>query len=400
MEFGYQYRAYNQSSELVSGVVYADSDDSAYAKLKRAGLRVSGVKFSLVDTLNGLSGKFDTRELVRFYRTIGARLDAGKDPIRGMEAAISFTSDPLLLNSLRLMHQRIMDGTSYHDAMTASGFNERDSNVIRAAAVGGAQGQAFLRLALDVERAHRLRSAVRSTFLPMKILAAFAVIGTFAAMGWLSPKMIEFFDKWAVAGQGASLPKVVVMYNKLAVLVAANKIVAGTIFGGVLVGGGWLLRSPLMQSFADRWRTWRQISEKSDQAAAWTSFSLLLGSGGVSPYEAAAIAQQSCHREDTRRMFEMLDKSLQLGTHISEAVKKAGFPRYIVSGVLAAEEGAASIITGLDSMVEELEEDVEVLTGMLKIKVQLLSQVFGGLVVMLFFYVTLFPIFMQIGQKI
>lgn len=400
MNIGFQYQGYNQSSEPVSGAIYADSADGAHAKLKRSSVRVSQLRFSLMDTLNGLSGQFDTRELVRFYRTIGKRLDAGKPIISGIEAAISFTTDTLLVNALRLMLQRVSDGAKLHDAMTSCGFNERDANVIRAADASGNQGAAFIRLAEDVERAHKLRSSIKSTFLPMKVLAFLAIVGTYVAMGWFSPKMIEFFEKWSTSGQGSSLPPLIVVYNKVAMLVAANKTVSGLLFGGVIVSAHMLFKSTKLQHIADQWKTWRYISEKSDHASAWTSFCLLYDSGGVSAYDAASIAKKSCQRADAREMFNQLDRALRVGMPLKTAVATARFPSYIVNGVHSAEEGGSSTVDGLQSMVTDLEQDVDVMTDILKIKIVYLSQAFGGLIVLLFFYVTLFPIFSQIGQKI
>ena len=51
-------------------------------------------------------------------------------------------------------------------------------------------------------------------------------------------------------------------------------------------------------------------------------------------------------------------------------------------------------------MVSDLEQDVEVMTDIMKIKITYLSQIFGGLIVSGFFYVTLYPMYIQIGQKL
>ncbi len=399
MNFAYRYNAHNQSSKAVTGLVYAETSDSAYAKLKRAGLRVASLRFDILGTLNGLSGKFDIRELVRFYRTMGKRLEAGKPMISGMEAAISFTTDPLLINALRLMQQRLMDGAKVADAMHSAGFPERDLNVIRAADASGKQGQAFIRLSEDVERTERLRSAISSTFLPMKVLAIVGLIGVYVAMGWLSPTMIRFFAQWS-NGNAPHLPPAIVLYNAVAVWVAAHKIAGAAMLMLLVFAGNALLNSRLVKQSADYWNNWRMISEKSDHSSAWTSFGLLYDAGGISAYESAAVVRKSCVRQDSQDMFNRMDKILRLGVPISVAVTRAGFPLYVINGVKSAEEGGASLAEGLLSMVSDLEQDVEVMTGILKIKITYLSQIFGGLIVSGFFYVTLYPMYIQIGQKL
>ena len=345
MHYAYRYNAHNQAAKLITGLVYAETSDSAYAKLKRAGLRVASVHIDLLGTLNGLSGKFDVRELVRFYRTMGKRLEAGKPMISGMEAAISFSTDPFLINALRLMQQRLMDGAKVAEAMHAAGFPERDLNVIRAADASGKQGQAFVRLAEDVARAERLRSAISSTFLPMKILALVGFVGLYAAMGWLSPTMIKFFAQWS-NGNAPHLPPIILFYNVTAMWVTAHKITSALLLGILILMANWLLHSRLVKQSADYWKNWRMISEKSDHSAAWTSFGLLYDAGGISAYESAAVVRKSCARLDSQDMFHRMDKILRLGVPISVAVARAGFPVYVINGVKSAEEGGASLAEG------------------------------------------------------
>lgn len=399
MLIGYRYFAHTQAAKAVNGLIYAEDSDAAYAKLKRAGLRVSRVRIDVAGTINGLGGKFDVRELVRFYRTMGKRLEVGKPLISGMEAAISFTTDPMLVNALRLMQQRLIDGAKIADAMQSAGFPERDLNVIRAADAAGKQGQAFVRLADDVARAERLRSAIHSTFLPMKVLAVVGLVGIYAAMGWLSPTMIHFFAQWS-GGNAPHLPPLIVLYNMLALWVTGHKVIAGLLLAGMIVSGNLMIKSNFVREMADYWGNWRMISEKSDHSSAWTSFSLLYDAGGISAYESAAVVRKGCARLDSQDMFHRMDKILRLGVPISVAVERAGFPAYVVNGVKSAEEGGASLAEGLLGMVTDLEQDVEVMTDILKIKITYLSQLFGGLIVSGFFYVTLYPMYVQIGQKL
>lgn len=399
MNFAWGYTAKNQGSKTISGLIYASDKTLAYAKLKRAGLKASALHFDIFGTINGLSGRFNVRELVRFYRTIGNRMEAGKPILKGMDAAISFTSDPMLVNALSILKQRLVDGSKVADAMQVAGFPERDLNVIRSAELAGKQSQAFIRLAEDVDRAERLSSSIKSAFLPIKILAVVGLIGIYSAMAWLSPTMIKFFSQWS-SGKSSLLPGSIRAYNIASLWTADHKILGGVIVVAILFVGISVIKSQFIHNLMDKWPEWRSISEKSDHASAWTSFSLLYNAGGVPAYEAAAVVRKSCTRPDTQDMFNRMDKVLRLGTVIHVAVERAKFPQYIVNGVHSAEEGGSSIATGLLSMVTDLEQDVEVMTSMLKLKVTYLSQIFGGIIVVIFFYFTLYPMYMQIGQKL
>jgi hypothetical protein len=233
----------------------------------------------------------------------------------------------------------------------------------------------------------------------MKVLAVVGLVGIYAAMGWLSPSMIKFFSSWS-GGKASHLPASIEYYNICSLWVADHKILGGMIVASIAFSGAMALKSEFVKRMMDYWGAWRTISEKSDHASAWTSFSLLYNAGGVPAYEAAAVVRKSCARLDTQDMFNRMDKILRLGTPVHAAVERAKFPVYIINGVRSAEEGGSSLATGLMSMVTDLEQDVDVLTSMLKLKITYISQLFGGIIVTIFFYFTLYPMYAQIGSKI
>lgn len=67
MENAYSYSALNGVDVQVRGMVYAETEDIAYKKLKKAGFRPQKLQLNLPGTLSGLiSSEFNLRELAMF----------------------------------------------------------------------------------------------------------------------------------------------------------------------------------------------------------------------------------------------------------------------------------------------------------------------------------------------
>jgi type II secretory pathway component PulF len=165
MELAYRYHALDSRNKPVSGLVYAQGADLAYAKLKRNGFRPTQVSVSLPSSLrNVVAPGFDGRDLARFYRTLGRRLLNGRSIDEGLLSANQFVRDEKLKQAALMMRQAILDGRRENVAMLFAGFARRDAMVIRAAEKSGRAGEMFGSLAEEVERTSTLRGSVKALF--------------------------------------------------------------------------------------------------------------------------------------------------------------------------------------------------------------------------------------------
>ena len=388
MEKGYRYTAVNARNQKVTGVIFASNEDTAFARIKRAALRPLELVFSLESTFSYLmsGGQMPRKDLARFYRVLGKRFRSGRPIIDALEGASGYIRNDLIRQGAILMGQRILDGAPVHDAMLATGFPKIDAMAIRAAEGAGDHGDAFMRLAGEIEREVKLSSGIKKAMRTPKFLAVFMYLALFLATMFLAPMPEKFMKE-----TGNKPTPTHAIYFKASHALNDSPWMWGALyfsFPVLLVAGARRVR---LSRVLDAWPSWRSLSEKSDQAACWTGFGLLYGAG-IPPYECSTLVSGAGKRHDTRMGFDRLSRLLSAGHGIGLAVSRSGFPDFVSAGVVAAEESGGSLATGLTDFARELAEDVEELTDLVREYVQIGSTLIGGVLFLFFAYLTLFPI--------
>lgn len=398
MEVAYKYTATNSLGNMVSGIVYAESQDFAWIKLRRASLNAREVKFDLVSTINGLSKKgFDKRDLSRFYDTLGKRIINGRSLAEGFESAGAFVSDPRLRQAIMMVSQSVSDGNKLSDAMRTAGFSYRDSMAIRAAEESGKQGAAFISMAEEVDRKAKLEHQLNAMLMMPKLMMGFLYVAAFLGVWKFAPKMEKFLSNL----QGTKLKindPFQDFYFAASHWVSANLIVALAIWLAIPATLFWLVKTGRHEKLLDKVRNLKLINEKSDMASTWTAFALLYDAG-VPPYECSRIVRPSAAREATREMWRLLEKAFLSGLPVGQAVERAGFPLYIVSAIKAADSSGSSLPEEIQGMAKNLEEDVTVLTKRFQAQAELWSKIAVACALFVAAKMTILP-FMKMGFQL
>ena len=385
MELAYRYHALDSRNKPVSGLVYAQGADLAYAKLKRNGFRPTQVSVSLPSSLrNVVAPGFDGRDLARFYRTLGRRLLNGRSIDEGLLSASQFVRDEKLKQAALMMRQAILDGRRENEAMLFAGFARRDAMVIRAAEKSGRAGEMFLSLAQEVERTSTLRGSVKALF-RMPLIMMLTMYGFFfVVIHWITPRTMVF-----LANIGAKLPAFNERYFAFAQAFNDHLALATLLYAAFPLALLLFLRSHAFARLLDGVRTLREISVKADYASLWTGFALLYDAA-IPPMEAARTMKEAAEREDSRLAFARLEKLLYTGIYLESAVERAGFPLFVADGVRAATTGG-NIVEGLRDMTNDLSEDVFNLTQRLRENLTLVSLLILAAAVVLFFFLSYYP---------
>lgn len=392
MEKAYTYSALNSADVQVHGMVYAETEDIAYKKLKKANFRPQKTRFDLSGTLSGLiNSDFNLRELAMFYDTIGKRILSGRPLAEGLESAASFVLDVRLRQASFLTAQAVSDGTPMSSAMKTAGFPLRDAMAIRAAEDSGRQGESFVAMGKDVARRADLSRKMKVMFgMPLMMMTAMYG-GIYVSSLLLIPKIQEFVKNLGpVAERAMDSPLQQGMFT-------LSRWVQSSIPLSLIV---WCL-PPIMLFMAfkkgyiakvgDYLPVWKEISEKSDMAATWTTFGMLY-EAGVTPFEAAKTVRPSANRESTRPMFSRLEKEFYAGNGIGESTRRSDFPPYIITGMKAAESSGFPLPDEIRGMCERLHQDVDILTSRFQKTMELWSALALGLMVVAFFASTIGPL--------
>lgn len=395
MEFAYRYIASNTAGTQATGVIYAESSDFAWVKLRRINLAPREIRIDIAATINSLGQKgFLKRDLARFYDTLGKRIENGRPLSEGFESAAAFVGDAKLKQAIMIVGQSVNDGNKLSDAMRSAGFSYRDAMAIRAAEESGKQGKAFIDLAVDVDRRAKMEGQLRAMLMMPQIMLAFLYVASFLGVWLFAPKMEGFLNN--IKGTKFNIKDPFQeAYFAASHWVNDNLFLAFALWGAIPALIFWAIRNGHHEKILDKVKSLKMINEKSDMASTWTAFSLLYDAG-IPPYECASIVRPSSSREATKDMWQRLEKAFLAGNSIGAAVEKSGFPLYIVSGIRAADSSGSPLPDEIRGIVSNLEEDVAVLTKSFQAQAELWSKVAVGVVLFMAAKMTILP-FMKMG---
>ena len=388
MKLAYAYTARNARGTIVKGLTYASSRAQAFGQLKvnrlqpiQVGLSISGTAYSL------LHPGFNQSELSRFYITLGRRMRNGRGLTEGLTAAIEYVSDNRLRQSILMMQQGIAEGQDMGLAMRTSGFPDRDCKIIAATVDIGKTSETLISVGDEIARQEKLRSSVRATFRTPSIMAVFMAVFIWAALVFIAPRTLSFLQK---TGLKTHFNALLANYFRLVRLFNSQVIFWSVVYFSALAAAFFFFKSKYFRRFLDQFKTLKHLSMKADHASLWNSF-VLLYDASVPVKEAAPVVAAAAQREDSRKAFYALGKSVESGNTLEAAVVQSGlFPSFIVSGVISA-ASSGDVVTGLRDMVSNLSEDVEVLSGLLKQNAEMLSIFTTGAGVLLVFLMTYYP---------
>lgn len=396
MEFAYNYRALSSTGKTVNGIIYATSQLAAYTTLKKGGFVPKSVKLDPGSTVAGLLHRgFNKSELARFYITLGRRLKNGKATGEGLEAAVEYIKDSRLRQAVVIMRQALQDGQNEFTAMQTAGFPLRDTLVIQSTSETGKTGETFLSLGEELQRNEAMRRAVASTFRMPIILSIFMVIFIWAALMFIAPSTLAFLKQ---TGLKLNFSPMIAAYFEFVRLFHIQAILSSIAYFGVFIGIAFGIRSQAFKQLLDKSKTMRNLSMKSDHASLWNSF-MLLFNASVPIKEASRIVGASANRPDSKAAFTKMGKLIEGGRSIEDSVRQAGFPDFVVSRIASA-VSSGDTAEGLRDMVTDLEEDVQILTGMLQENAKMLSIVGMGFGVLLVFVMTYYPMIASVMSNL
>jgi type II secretory pathway component PulF len=380
---------YDLDSEIKDGALAAISHADAINKIKKTGINPKKVFIDPYLTIkNIISDRYDHKDLIRLYKTIGNRILMGKSLVDGLESADEFIFDKKLKFTVLSMANRLKTGDKIYESMLKSGFGKLDAMVIRSSESSGNQGEAFIRLAEEIRRKNEISEGIKKIFIMPGITMFIIYIGCFLApffFGVATEKQLKGLD--LKTADFDTYFKVAHFSNDYAIiyfLLAAMPIV------GLFVAfkKGWI------GNLLDKWKLWKSVSVKSDMANTWVAFAQLWDAG-VTPSSCADLVQEACERKDSKEAFIKLKRGLLSGKNLPEATFQSGFIPLVKKGVKAAEEGSSlSVPEGIKSMCDELSADVMAMVEIMKAWFTVISLFLGGMGVLLFIYVALGPVYM------
>src|SRR5690348_7583821 len=195
----------NSAGEKISGERVAANKQVLALQLRREQItaptiREKGKEFAL-PTFG--SGKVKTKEIAIFFRQFSVMIDAGLPLVQCLEILASNQENPAFQKALTGVRSSVESGATLANAMRGfpKTFDDLSTNMIEAGETGGILDTILQRLALYVEKAVKLRSAVKSALIYPVSVISIAILIVAALLKWVVPIFSNLF-----VGLGVALP--------------------------------------------------------------------------------------------------------------------------------------------------------------------------------------------------
>src|SRR5712692_8675314 len=202
---GFTFSGKTASGEKVQGERVASTKDVLASQLRReritpASIREKGKEFSM-PTFG--RGKVKVKEIAVFFRQFSVMIDAGLPLVQCLEILAANQENPTFQKTLNGVRTTVEGGATLANAMRQypNVFDDLTTNMIEAGETGGILDIILQRLATYVEKAVRLRAAVKSALIYPVAVVGIAALIVGALLKWVVPIFANLF-----AGLGVALP--------------------------------------------------------------------------------------------------------------------------------------------------------------------------------------------------
>ena len=193
------------NGEKVQGERAAANKEMLAAQLRReriqpSSIREKGKEFSL-PTFG--RGKVKVKEVAVFFRQFSVMIDAGLPLVQCLEILAANQENPTFQKTLNAVRTTVEGGATLANAMRQHPkvFDDLTTNMVEAGETGGILDIILQRLASYVEKAVKLRAAIKSALIYPVAVVSIAVLIVGALLKWVVPIFANLF-----VGLGVTLP--------------------------------------------------------------------------------------------------------------------------------------------------------------------------------------------------
>src|SRR6201997_63338 len=381
------------SGEKVSGERVAANKDVLLQQLRReritpGSVREKGKEFSL-PTFG--SGKVKTKDVAIFFRQFSVMIDAGLPLVQCLEILAANQENPTFQKTLNGVRTTVEGGATLANAMRQypAVFDDLTTNMIEAGETGGILDVILQRLATYVEKAVRLKSAVKSA-----LIYPVAVVG--ALLKWVVPIFANLF-----AGLGVALPLPTRITMGLSQFVQ-------TFWWIILVGGIGLWfgvkqirKNPRGRYYFDKMLLNLPVVGGLLRKIAVGRFTRTLGTlitSGVPILEGLSITAKTSGNAVLEEALMKVRKAIEEGRTIVDPLRECGVFPNMVTQMIGVGEATGAMDSMLQKIADFYEEEVDAATkdmlAMLEpVIIGILGISVGGIVISLYM-----PLFSMISK--
>src|SRR5215217_8156987 len=205
----FAYVGKNRQGALKKGEVVAKSRDEAVEQLRKLNLGVTSLQEKAL--AQGLLARFGggsvkDKDLVVFTRQFSTMINAGLPLVQCLDILSTQSENKFLGKAVGEIKLDVEGGSTFADALKRHPkvFDDLYVNMVHAGEVGGLLDTILLRLAKHIEKAMKLKGAVKSAMVYPLTIVGVAIIVITILMIWVIPIFAKMFTD--LSGGKVGLP--------------------------------------------------------------------------------------------------------------------------------------------------------------------------------------------------
>jgi type IV pilus assembly protein PilC len=390
----------NSSGEKVSGERVAVNKQVLAVQLRKEQItgptiREKGKEFAL-PTFG--SGKVKIKDVAIFFRQFSVMIDAGLPLVQCLEILAANQENATFQKSLTGVRTTVEGGATLANAMRQYPkiFDDLTTNMIEAGETGGILDIILQRLATYVEKAVKLKSAVKSALIyPVSVISlAGLIVG--ALLKWVVPIFANLF-----AGLGVALPLPTRIVIGLSNFIGQFWwfFIAGIV--AAIVGLKQIRKSPRGRYWMDYTMLKMPVIGMLLRKIAVARFTRTLGTlitSGVPILEGLSITARTSGNAVLEEGLMKVRKAIEEGRTIVDPLRESGVFPNMVTQMIGVGEATGAMDSMLQKIADFYEDEVDTATkdmlAMLEpIIIGVLGVCVGGIVISLYM-----PLFSMIAK--
>jgi type IV pilus assembly protein PilC len=396
----FTYTGTNAAGAKVSGERVAENKQMLKQLLQRervsdATVKEKGKEFAL-PTFG--SGKVKTKDIAIFFRQFSVMIDAGLPLVQCLEILAANQENATFQKTLNGVRSAVEGGATLANAMRGfpKVFDDLTTNMIEAGETGGILDTILQRLASYVEKAVKLKAAVKSALIYPVSVISIAVIIVGCLLKFVVPIFLNLFASLEV-----TLPLPTKIVVGLSNLVSAFWWLVLLALVGLVVGVKQMRKHPKGRYLFDKMMLNLPVFGTILRKIAVARFTRTLGTlitSGVPILEGLAITARTSGNAVLEQSLMKVRKAIEEGRTIVDPLRESGVFPNMVTQMIGVGEATGAMDAMLQKIADFYEDEVDaatkdMLTLLEPVMIGFLGTAVGGIVISLYM-----PLFSMISK--
>ncbi len=394
------WEAKDKKGEIKKGEMEATDKEAVEGRLKQMQLTPTKVtkKGGGFKLPGGFGGGVDKKSLVIFTRQFATMMDAGLPLVQCLDILAGQTDNATFRDVLYKVKGKVESGATFADALRdhPKAFDELYTQLVAAGEVGGILDTIMNRLALQIEKAEKLKSKVKGALTyPVSVLGI-AVIVTVVLLVFVTPTFEKMFKDF-----GGTMPAptaFIINMSHWLVSYGVYLLIGGA---AVVVSVRAFIANPRGREIFDKYILKTPLIGMVIRKVAVARFTRTLGvmiSSGVPILDALEVVAKTAGNRTVEKGIYYTREKISEGKTIAQPLMETNiFPSMVVQMISVGEAtGAMDAMLGkiADFYDEEVDTAVAALTSLIEpFMMVILGGVVGGFLVAMYL-----PIFTIAGN--